>query len=248
MGVFKTLERVWAIVKKDMRIYYLKGPVMIFGLLIPLFLYLAYALGRSIEPAEAFSSIIAMSLFFTATAVGPVIAPWETRSRTLERLISAPVSMAIITVGDALASAAFGSAITLIAISFGLLMGLQIFNPLLMVLDLLVSSICFSFFGLLLSSPPTDIPADIMMISTLLKLPMAFISGIFLPLNQMPGLLKHVALLSPLTYTAELFRYSIYGRTTFLQVQVELLILTGYMLFFIAASIKLHERSLSRRI
>ena len=246
--MFKTLERIWAIAKKDIRIYYLKGPVMIFGLLIPLSLYLAYALGRSLEPAEAFSSIIAMSLFFTATAVGPVIAPWETRSHTLERLISAPVSMAIIITGDALASAAFGSAITLIATSFGLLVGLQIFNPLLMALNLLISSLCFSFFGLLLSSPPTDIPADVMMISTLLKFPMVFISGIFLPLNQMPELLKHVALLSPLTYTTEVFRYSVYGEATFLPIHVELLILTGYMLFFIAASIKLHERSLHRRI
>lgn len=246
--VFKTLERIWAIAKKDIRIYYFKGPVLIFGLLIPLFLYLAYALGRNVEPEEAFSSIVAMSLFFTATAVGPVIAPWETRFHTLERLISAPVSMAIVLTGDALASAVFGSAITVIATLSSVVMGLQISNPLLLILDMLVSAFCFSFLGLLLSSPPTDIPADVMMISTLLKFPMAFISGIFVPLDQMPEPVKTVALILPLTYTTELFRYSVYGKTPLLPVYMEFLLLVGYTLLFIATSIKLHERNLPRRI
>lgn len=31
------LSREWAIAKKDIRIYYLKGPVLIFGIFIPSF-------------------------------------------------------------------------------------------------------------------------------------------------------------------------------------------------------------------
>ncbi|HDM27077.1 MAG TPA: ABC transporter permease, partial [Candidatus Bathyarchaeota archaeon] len=72
----QSLARAWAIAKKDIRIYYLKGLVVIFGLLLPLFLYLAYAMGRSMAPKEAISSIMTMTVFFTSTAVGPVIAPW----------------------------------------------------------------------------------------------------------------------------------------------------------------------------
>jgi ABC-2 type transport system permease protein len=35
------LKRACAIAKKDIRIYYLKGPVVIFGILFPVFLFMA---------------------------------------------------------------------------------------------------------------------------------------------------------------------------------------------------------------
>jgi len=36
------LNRAWSIVRKDIRIYYLKGPVMIFGIIFPVFLFLVF--------------------------------------------------------------------------------------------------------------------------------------------------------------------------------------------------------------
>ena len=33
--------KVWAIIKKDIQLYYFKGPVVIFGVLSPLFLFLS---------------------------------------------------------------------------------------------------------------------------------------------------------------------------------------------------------------
>lgn len=243
----QSLARAWAIAKKDIRIYYLKGPVVIFGLLLPLFLYLAYAMGRSMAPEEAVSSIMTMTVFFTSTAVGPVIAPWETRSRTFERLVSAPVSMADILLGDAVASIIFGVLITAAVALFGTLVGVSIANPALLAYNLLASSFCFSFLGLLLSSPPADTPANIMMLSSLLKFPMIFISGVFIPLSQMPEPARAVALISPLTYTAELSRQAVYAQTT-IPTPIAAAVLILYAVFFAAAAIKLHERSVPKRL
>jgi ABC-2 type transport system permease protein len=88
------LKRSLGITKKDIRIYYQKGPVITFGLLMPLFLFLAFLIGnRDLSTIFLVSGLIGMTLFFTATAVSPIIAPWEAQLQTLERLISAPISI-----------------------------------------------------------------------------------------------------------------------------------------------------------
>ncbi len=241
------LTRIWAIAKKDMKIYYSKGPVVIFGLLLPLFLYLAYAWGRSIEPVEAVASIMAMTIFFTSTAVGPVIAPWETRSRTFERLISAPVNMAMILMGDALASTIFGVAITAAVAVFSTIAGVYLADAALFAFNVVASAVCFSFLGLLLSSPPADTPANIMMLSSLLKFPLIFVSGIFVPVGKMPASMRTIALLSPLTYTTELFRQSVHVETT-IPTHWAITALVAYTVVFALAAVKLHERSAPKRL
>ncbi len=39
---------------------------------------------------------------------------------------------------------------------------------------------------MLLAVPPTNVPSNIMMLSTLIKFPLVFISGIFVPLGLLP--------------------------------------------------------------
>ena len=39
-GFPEQVRRAWAIAKKDIRIYYIKGPVLIFGIFMPVFLFL----------------------------------------------------------------------------------------------------------------------------------------------------------------------------------------------------------------
>ena len=44
-GFPEQVRRAWAIAKKDIRIYYFKGPVLIFGVFMPVFLFLAFLMG-----------------------------------------------------------------------------------------------------------------------------------------------------------------------------------------------------------
>ena len=87
------IRRSLAIAKKDLRIYYSKGPVVIFGILMPVFLLLAFSVGRDMSIESLMPAMLGMTVFFTASAVSPVIAPWETQARTLERLVSCPVAV-----------------------------------------------------------------------------------------------------------------------------------------------------------
>ena len=102
------------ITEKNMRIYYFKGPVVVFGLLFPLIMFLTFFIGRNLDLILFFPGFLGMMLFFTASSVGPLITPWEKREKTYERLVSLPVILESIIIGDLLAGAIFGIAITTI--------------------------------------------------------------------------------------------------------------------------------------
>lgn len=78
------LRRALTIAKKDLRIYYSKGPVVVFGVLFPIFLFFAFSIGRHMWIEFMIPGLLGMILFFTATAVSPIVVPWETQARTLE--------------------------------------------------------------------------------------------------------------------------------------------------------------------
>ena len=126
-----------------------------------------------------------MALFVTVSSIGLIIAPWETRMRTFERLISAPIALWAIILGYVIASLLFGLFITFFVFLAGtILLGTKIIS-LSLIIDTILAAFCFSSLGLLISAPPTDSPSNIMMLSTLIKFSMIFISGVFLPIGEM---------------------------------------------------------------
>jgi ABC-2 type transport system permease protein len=247
-GVPEQARRAWAIAKKDIRIYYLKGPVLIFGVFMPVFLFLAFFMGsRELPFPFLFSGLLAMTLFFTATAVSPAIFPWEGQARTLERLASCPVTVETIVLGDMVASLLFGIGVTAVALLLGLALGLPILHGATLGAAVLLAGCCFSALGMLLSVPPTNVPSNIMMLSSLLKFPLVFVSGIFIPLEQMPSWGMALAVCSPLTYFTDLVRYSVTG-AHFFPVLVDLAVLAAFMLAFTTVTMVLHKRTMPRRM
>ena len=242
------LKRSLGIMKKDIRIYYLKGPVVISGFLMPLFLFLAFFIGsRNLSIEFLISGLIGMTVFFTATAVSPIIAPWEAQVQTLERLISCPISITTLIFGDMLASFIFGILIAILPIAIGLAMGTHITNPIILILGLLLGGVCFSSFGLILSSPPSNAPSNIMMISSLVRFSLVFISGIFIPLENMPYWGKIIASFSPLTYFTDLTRYTLQG-TNYYPVLLDFILLLGFSALFFILAVKLHQRTIYKRL
>jgi len=241
------LRRSFAIAKKDLRIYYSKGPVVIFGILMPAFLLLAFSIGREMSMDFLVPGMLGITVFFTATAVSPLVAPWETQARTLERLASCPVAVWTILFGDVLASLIFGIAISVVPIVFGLGAGVSIVHPFILALGIILAAFCFSSLALIFSSPATSSPASIMMLSSLVKFPLVFISGIFIRLDELPTWGKGIASVSPLTYFTDLARYCVEG-TSQHSVAIDLLILLAFTIAFLVVAVKLHERSLPKRL
>jgi len=246
--VVEQLKRSIVIAGKDVRIYYLKGPVIIFGLVFPLFLALAYTVGRNVPLKEILPGLTGMTTFFAATAVGPSIIPWETRSKTLERLLSCPVALWTVILGDVLSSFFFGLIISVVPLTLALVIAVQPTGIALLIPGVVIASLCFSALSVLLSAyPPTDVPATTMMLSSLVKFPLVFISGIFIPIDQLPLWGRILASISPLTYFTDMARQLMLGKGYY-PLTVDLAAMIVYTAVFLLASFKLHERTIARRL
>ncbi|MDH7593193.1 MAG: ABC transporter permease [Methanomicrobiales archaeon] len=112
---------------------------------------------------------------------------------------------------------------------------------------LLLAAVAFSALGLLLAVPPTNIPSNIMMLSSLLKFPLVFISGIFIPIEDMPLWGKALAIFSPLTYFTDIVRYSLMGTHHF-SIVVDLGALLLFTVLFTILAMKMHRRTMPRRM
>jgi ABC-2 type transport system permease protein len=245
MNIFEQLRRSFAITKKDLSIYYLKGSVIIQGLLIPAFVFISFIFKREMSLDSLIPGLLGMALFFAVSAITPVIIPWETRMRTFERLVSSPVYLWVILLGDIMASVLFGLfVVSFIMLAGIILIGTEILSfPL--IFGIIVAAFCFSSLGTLISAPPADKPSDIMLIASLIKFPLIFISGVFIPIAEM-GQFKILSFISPLTYFTDLARYSIQGVSYFSPwFNLIMLITFTTVLFFLA--VKWHQKSLDKR-
>jgi ABC-2 type transport system permease protein len=240
-------QRALAIARKDIRIYYSKGPVVIFGVLFPVFLFLSFTIGRDVSVDFMIPGLLGMILFFTATAISPIVAPWEAQARTLERLMSCPVRIETIILGDILASFAFGLFISLVPVILGLALGITVSNPFIFAAAIIVAALCFSSLGNVFSIPPTNQPATVNMIASVIKFPVVFISGIFISLDELPSWGQVIAYISPLTYFTDIARNSIQGQGH-LPIAIDLLALLAFTAIFLLVAMKLHQRTMPRRI
>jgi ABC-2 type transport system permease protein len=69
--------------------------------------------------------------------------------------------------------------------------------------------------GTLFAAYPTESPGDIMSMLNVVRLPLIFISGIFIPIEQIPGMAQWLTYISPLTYGTDLIHAAYSGETTF---------------------------------
>jgi ABC-2 type transport system permease protein len=143
-GVLDQALRSLVVARKSVRIFYAKGPVVVFGLLFPIFLFLSFTIGRNMSLDFMMPGFLGMILFFTATSISPVVMPWEAQARTLERLMSCPVRPETIIMGDVLASFAFGLAISVVPIIIGLALGITVSNPVAFAVAVILAAICFA--------------------------------------------------------------------------------------------------------
>lgn len=242
----RQLRCAWVIAKKNARVYYLKGPVVTFGIVFPLFFYLSFAAGHDAPVRVMVPGIAAMALFFTSSAVGPLVTPWERQARTFERLVTSPASLSAILAGDVGAGAAFGALLALLPLGAALaLTTAQVGAALPLAAGWLLGAIAFSSLGVLMAAPATDTPSQVMMLSNLVRLPLIFVSGVFVPHAQMPPWGQWLSPLSPLSYCADLIRVG-FGSPSYFGVAVDVAALAAFVVVFMAAAHFFHRRTRSR--
>jgi ABC-2 type transport system permease protein len=86
-----------------------------------------------------------------------------------------------------------------------------------------------------------------MMLSNLVRLPVIFISGVFVPVSNLPGWGQIISRLSPVTYITDLMRFG-FGQSHFFTVKIDYILLTIFTFLFILMSVYFHKRTMVKRI
>ncbi|MFP4345480.1 MAG: ABC transporter permease [Anaerolineales bacterium] len=195
----------YRIAAKDVRIYFLKGPNLTFGILLPLVLYWAFAIDRRLDLAVVIPGLIAMAILFGAGAIQGVSLPLERRTGTLNTLLAAPSTLFTVMLGKAWAGMLFGVLLSLVYFVAVIVLTPLRMNLLLFVTACLVASFCFSCFGLFLAAPFQDIP-QAMPPATVIRIAMVFSASTFTPVETMSTSRRAIAQLMPLTYAVDALR------------------------------------------
>ena len=236
------LNAAWAIAKKDMLIYYIKPNIIVSGMLFPLFMFLAFAVGRPAEPSVMIPGLVAITILFSASSIEPVSIPIERRMKTFDRLLSAPISLHSVVFGESLSGFLYSLGIAFVPLVAGLvLFPAPIISIAPLVLGLLLTSFCFATMGTLFAAYPTESPGDIMSMLNMVRLPLIFISGVFIPLDQIPAAGRFITYLSPLTYGNDLIHAAFSGDTHFSPL-VDIVMICLFILVFQFAANRLYKK------
>lgn len=235
--------QAWTVAVKDVRVYYMTPPMVMFGVMLPIFLFLSFSIKRDVAAESGMARLLAMTTFFTASSAGPVIIPMERRTGTYDRLLAAPMSLLTLLLGKSLVGAFFAVAVSVVPLLIGVLvLRVTVADIGLLLPGLALSSLASSTFGLIFASIPAQSVGNIMMPSTLVRWPLLFISGIFIPLEEMTPAMRVLAHFSPLTYAQDLMNHAVLGTSTF-NPWLDLIVLALVSGLFLIPSFVMHRRS-----
>jgi ABC-2 type transport system permease protein len=211
-----------------------------FGILFPFSLFLSFSVGRNAPIATQIPVLIAQTLFFASSSIGPVVIPSERANQTFDRFLTSPVSLLAILVGKTLAGVIFGVGISVIPVIVGMVFfGSQIASVVALLACMFLSSVGFSAMGIMFASMPGQSPGEVMMPLNFVRIPLLFISGVYVPVRELPFWGQIGSMLSPLTHTIELARYAL-GGETFFGPAVNLTVLAFYTTVFLFMGMRFH--------
>jgi ABC-2 type transport system permease protein len=130
---------------------------------------------------------------------------------TIYELLSAPVSYVEIVVGYVGAAATKSMMIgTVILVTSGLFVPIQIDHPLWMVSFLALTSTTFSLFGFIIGIWADGIE-KLQIFPLLILTPLIFLGGSFYSVDMLPPIWQKITLFNPVVYLISGFRWSFYG-------------------------------------
>lgn len=126
----------------------------------------------------------------------------------MKEVMVAPITRSQIAIGNIVSGAIIavlqGILTTIVSIFIGL--NLNVLQCLLMIIVMMISAMTFSAIGLFLATISRNSPS-FQTISSMVMMPLTFVSGAYIPTTIMPKFLLPVVYLNPLTYVTSIFRY-----------------------------------------
>ena len=86
------IKKSYFIAKKDMGAYYLKPPLISWGLMLPIVFVFAFYFRNPMGIKEVVPGLIGLTLLFSCTSMAAIVITFEKRIGALERLLLAPLN------------------------------------------------------------------------------------------------------------------------------------------------------------
>jgi ABC-2 type transport system permease protein len=205
------LRCIWAITVKDLRAYYFKPPNISWGILFPFAFALAFVIRNPTDLQGLVPGLLALTILFGTSSMEAIVITFERRIGALERLLLAPIRLPALLVGKMLGGVVFGLATALVVLIVSLaLLGIGAINWGLLLLSLVLSAVCFSALGVLVSVSVKEV-FEAQTLANAFRFPMIFLGGVFVPVGTLPLGLRIVARCLPLTYAVEALRSAVEG-------------------------------------
>lgn len=229
----------WNILRKDITNYYLKPPNISWGIIFPFAWTLMFYL-RSQSPLDIRSllpGVMALSILFGTTSMLAVTLTFERKSRSFERLLLAPIDLNLLMLAKTSGAILFGIINAFIPVVFaGFMTDLSGIDWLKALLSVFFISVTSTFLGLFISVAAKEI-FEAQTFSNFFRFPMIFLCGLFIPVPELPVILRPISHLIPLTYGTDILRAAIH-RENSIPVWISFSVLTGFslMLFLMSTS------------
>jgi len=240
-----TMRVIYFIALKDMRAYYFKPPNISWGMLFPLVFILAFYLRHPVGFVQLIPGLLCLSLLFSTTSMEAIVITFERMTGALERLMLYPVSVTVILSGKIAGGAFFGITVTTaLFIGLSLIFPLQITNPVVFISSIVISSFTFSALGAFVSVTVKQV-FEAQTLANLFRFPMIFLSGVFIPVSDLPTTIKPLAYLMPLTYSIDCIKTSLGYRPEIFRPVESLTVLLFFALVFLGLSVRILKGRMS---
>ena len=231
----------FSILYKDMQNYYLKPPNISWGIVFPVAWTLMFFV-RSESPVDLqqlLPGVVALSILFGTTSMLAVTITFERRSRSFERLLLAPFSVHYLMLAKTSGAILFGVLNALVPVILACLFsGLELLEIRwgVLVPAVVLISISSTFLGLMIAVSVREV-FEAQTFSNFFRFPMVFLCGLFIPVQQLPVLLRPLSYMLPLTYGVDALRTATHG-VGMLPVAASFTILIAFCAVLFAISIR----------
>jgi ABC-2 type transport system permease protein len=234
--MMEEMKSAYYIARKDVKAYYLKPPMISWGLMLPVVFILAFYFKNPRDIQQVAPGLVGLTLLFSATSMAAIVITFEKRTEALERLLLAPVSLRTILLGKTAGSAFFGLVMGFLSlVMVMLLFGMKATRPVSLILAMVISAVVFALIGILISVGVREV-FEAMTMANFFRFPMVFLCGVFFPVSAMPAPLQGIAFCLPLTYSVDALHSSLLGDGGLLHPWLDLLMLLGFCLFLFFAT------------
>ncbi|PKL29080.1 MAG: ABC transporter [Spirochaetae bacterium HGW-Spirochaetae-2] len=227
----------WGILKKDMRNYYLKPPNISWGIIFPVSWTLMFYLRseQAVDIRAILPGVMALSILFGTTSMLSVTITFERKSRSFERLLLSPISLNLLMLAKTTGAIVFGIINAFIPVLFASFMiDLSGIHWGILSLAVLFIAITSTFLGLFIAVSVNEV-FEAQTFSNFFRFPMMFLCGLFIPIGNLPAIIRPLSYILPLTYGSDLLRFSVNSEAS-IPVAANLLVLVLFsgLLFFLS--------------